>query len=124
MHSYDTDVSPPGPFIEVMVTNTVRGITHPLKAKLDTGAAISVLPDSAVEALRLIPRGEVMLSGYDNVSTVRSTYYVNVEMAGFHLPFLEVVSSPRKDMLLGRDVLNHFTLILRGKDLTFELRDP
>jgi hypothetical protein len=37
---------------------------------------------------------------------------------------VEIAASPRQDVLLGRDVLNHFILTLNGKDLTFELRDP
>jgi len=37
---------------------------------------------------------------------------------------LEVVSAPRSDVLLGRDVLNQFNISLRGKDLTFEIEDP
>lgn len=28
------------------------------------------------------------------------------------------------EIALGRNALNHFTITLKGKDLTFELRDP
>jgi hypothetical protein len=43
---------------------------------------------------------------------------------GYTLQDIEVTASPRRDVLLGRDVLNHFILTLNGKDLTFDLKDP
>jgi hypothetical protein len=51
-------------------------------------------------------------------------YYVALEVTGYHISMVEGTTSPRRDVLLGRDVLNHFTLTLNGKDLTFELQDP
>jgi hypothetical protein len=52
------------------------------------------------------------------------TYLVIIEVEGYRLEGIEVIASPIKDHLLGRNVLNHFTITLKGKDLSFEIADP
>lgn len=124
MHRYNTDVVPPAAFIQVQVTNPTTGASHPLSAKLDTGASMSVLPDEVVEQLRLPPRSEARFYAYDGSSSVRKTFLIELEMEEYHISPLEVTSSRRGDMLLGRDVLNQFIITFNGKDLTFEIIDP
>jgi predicted aspartyl protease len=91
---------------------------------LDTGASVSVLPKSAVESLGLDPKGEGRFRGYDGFWSTRSLYYISIEVEGLRLSSIRVTASERPDMLLGRDVLNHFILTLDGKALTFEMVDP
>jgi predicted aspartyl protease len=124
MHRYETRVRPPAPFLEIQVMHPVTGVTHQWPAKLDTGAALTILPQALVDALALSPKGEATIYGYDGMATVRPIYYVNLQVAGYNLSSVRVSTSKRSDVLLGRDVLNHFILTLNGKDLTFELQDP
>jgi predicted aspartyl protease len=121
---YDTQVMPPAPLIKTQVINLLTGETSYLPGKLDTGAAMTVIPKDIVSALHLEQMGDVLCQGYDGVETLRPLYYVALEVTGYHFPIVEVMASPRRDVLLGRDVLNHFILTLNGKDLTFELQDP
>jgi len=121
---YETRVIPPAPFVETQVINPLTGETSHLPGKLDTGAAMTVIPTDVVSALHLEQMGDVLCQGYDGIETPRPLYYVALEVAGYHIPMVEVTVSPRRDVLLGRDVLNHFILTLNGKDLTFELQDP
>lgn len=85
---------------------------------------MTVIPRDIVTALHLEQMGDVLCQGYDGVETPRPLYYVALEVIDYHIPMVEVTVSPRQDVLLGRDVLNHFILTLDGKDLTFELQDP
>jgi len=124
MPRYNAQVTPPAAFVRVQITNPSTGASHSLPGKLDTGASISVIPDEVVEALSLPPRGEARFYAFDGRSSVRQTYYVGVELEGHRTPLLEVTSSARGDMLLGRDILNQFIITLNGKDLTFEIEDP
>ncbi len=124
MPRYNTQVAPPAAFVQVRITNPSTGASYPLPAKLDTGASVSVIPDEVVEALSLPPRGEARFYAFDGRSSVRQTYYIGVELEEHHISLLEVTSSARQDMLLGRDVLNRFIVTLNGKDLTFEIEDP
>jgi len=117
-------MDPPAPYLPVTVVNPDTGAGIELQAKLDSGAAMSVLPQTAVTRLNLEPMGEVLASGFDRKVTVLPTYDVTFEVEGYSIQDVEVTVSPRKDALLGRDVLNHFVITLDGKNLTFELKDP
>ena len=124
MLRYETRVMPPAPFVKTQVINPLTEETSDLPGKLDTGAAMTVIPKNIVPALNLKQMGDVLCQGYDGVETLRPLYYVALEVTGYHIPMVEVTASPRQDVLLGRDVLNHFILTLNGKNLTFELQDP
>lgn len=124
MPPYDTSVEPAAAYLTVQVTNPNTGATTSLPAKLDTGAAISVLPQTTVVALTLDPTGDIWAAGYDGKLTLLPTYIVTFKAEGYAFADVEVTVAPRKDALLGRDVLNHFILTLNGKNLNFELQDP
>jgi len=124
MPHYDMRMRPPAAVIEIQVIDLVSGTAEHVPAKLDTGAAISVLPRTTVETLQLIQRSEAAFYGHDGVLTMRPTYYVGIEVAGYRIPVVEVASSRRTDILLGRDVLNRFIVTFNGKDIAFEMRDP
>lgn len=85
---------------------------------------MSVLPQTVVAELALEPTGDVLASGYDRKVTLLPTYSVTFEVESYTIQDVEVTVSPRKDVLLGRDVLNHFILTLDGKNLSFDLQDP
>ena len=85
---------------------------------------MSVLPQTAVADLALEPTGDILASGYDRRVALLPTYSVTFGIEDYTFQDIEITVSPRKDVLLGRDVLNYFILTLNGKDLTFDLKDP
>jgi len=124
MPRYDTGIVPPAAFVQVQVTNPTTDASYRLSAKLDTGASVSVIPNKVVKVLSLPPRSEALFYAFDGGSSVRPIFHIDLEIEGCHLSLLEVTSSRRKDMLLGRDVLNQFIVTFDGKDLTCEIIDP
>ncbi len=124
MYSYDASERPPVAVAMVQVTDPTTGRQTSLPGKLDTGAAMSVLPTATVTALGLTARGDVWVAGYDDRATRLPVYFVTLEVAGCTIEMLRVTEASRRQMLLGRDVLNHFVATLDGKNLTFDLVDP
>ena len=124
VYSYSHQVRPPAPYLEVEVVNPDSGMSRRLPAKIDTGASASVIPESLADDLELVPAGERLCFGYDGRSSIRPIYFGIIMVADETLEGVRLIATPRTDLLLGRDVLNEFNLILRGKDLTFEIVDP
>ena len=125
MFLYDSDFSPPAPALEVIVRHPkTAGLKTEVRAQLDPGSDISVLPESAAQAIGLQRDGELEVEGYDGLVARVQLCIVTLEVAGEMLPPMSVVVMPRSLAILGRDALNHFILTLNGKDLTFELQDP
>jgi len=122
MWSYNPTVSPPAPFLDVLLRSFVDvtlALTAP--AKIDTGADITAIPETTIEQLRLRPRSEISVAGYDDRMITVHTYFVILEMAQARFRPIEVVTTPAPYVLLGRDVLNYFYTRLNGPDLTFDL---
>jgi hypothetical protein len=122
MWVYDRSVCPPAPFVDIHVFPPLSSAWgQPLRAKLDTAADISCIPADLVEQLDLLPARIVPVEGYDGIQTMVYTYIVAVEVTNARFRHLEVVTTPEKYALLGRDVLNNFYVQLNGPDLTFHM---
>ena len=122
MWDYGRDVDPPAPFVDIYVCSPLSpALGRPLRAKLDTAADISCIPADLVELLRLLPARTIPVEGYDGIQTMVYTYIVTLEVTNARFRHLEVVTTPEKYALLGRDVLNNFYVQLNGPDLTFHM---
>jgi len=125
MLPYDSAFNPPAPVLEIVVGRPqATHIETRVRAQVDPGSDITVLPESVAEALGLQRAGDLETEGYDGIVTRWPLCVVTLTVADVTLPPMSVVVMPRSLAILGRDVLNHFILILNGKDLTFELQDP
>lgn len=122
MWPYDRDIEPPAPFLEVLAYPPEHpDIRRSIRAKLDTGADISAIPESLIEALNLQPESLVLIEGYDCQKVTLPTYHVGLVVAQVQFHRQEVIVFPETYVLLGRDVLNHFYVRLNGPELTFDL---
>ena len=125
MPAYDAAFSPPAPIADVTIAHPVTAAKRlVLRGKLDTGADITVIPQRLVGQLGFSPKGRVWTRGYDGTYAQRPVYYVRLTLEGFNLAAVRCIAADRADVLLGRNVLNRFIIILDGKNLTFELKDP
>ena len=125
MPAYDRAFNPPAPVADVTVANPVTTNRRSvLRGKMATGADITVIPERLVVPLGISPKGRVWTRGYDGTYTQRAVYYVRLTLEDFVLATVRCIATNRGDVLLGRNVLNRFLVILDGKNLTFELTDP
>ena len=123
MPAYDASFNPPAPVVDVAIINPVRRSEFSiLRGKLDTGADITVIPEQLVGQLGIRPKGRVWTRGYDGTYVHRLVYYVRLKLEKFELKSVRCIASDRSDVLLGRNVLNRFYIILDAKRLTFELK--
>jgi predicted aspartyl protease len=121
----DVLLHPPGPVVNVLVRPMRRANpARTIQGELDTGADISVIPESLAFELQLKRKESVLMYGYDESPTQRPVYRVDLEILGYTLRAIRVVAAPRSTLLLGRDVLAHFIITLDGKAQTFEMVDP
>jgi Aspartyl protease len=117
MPSYDaSDFDPPAPVARVVLHHPHSGATvSDVSLLLDTGADVTLLPRTAVERLGvpLLPEQRYELIGFDG-----SKSFAPVVM--LDLLFLRRVFRGRYLLIeaergiLGRDILNHVTLLLDG----------
>ena len=108
-----------------MVAHPVHGVhRRTLRGKLDCGAAITVIPERLVTQLALTPRGYTWTRTFDGKTSRRLVFYVRLRVEAFEIPIVRCVAANRATVLVGRNVLNRFLLLLDGKNLSFDLQDP
>lgn len=121
-HDYSRDLFPPALLLPIKVCTAGTTEKTECRAKVDTGADISVLPESIRRELRLPPRGFAQVRGImDKKLKTVPTYSIIVYIAESRPVEVEVISAMRRDFLMGRDVLNRFVLFADGPGLSFDL---
>jgi predicted aspartyl protease len=121
--AYDGSFTPPAPVADVTVGHPVSSATSgALRGKLDTGADLTVIPESLVPQLALSARADVWARGYDGTFSKRPVYYVRLRLGGHELPAIRCIAADRRNVLVGRNVLNRFVINLDGRNLRFEVQ--
>jgi hypothetical protein len=126
VHSYDAEqFKPPAPALKVKVSKPFSTFSVERKGKIDCGADKTVIPLFLVWRLELVPAREVTVCGFRNREGRKTpTFYVDISIGELKFDFLEVISAPRENILIGRDILNSLKILLDGKNLSFEISDP
>ncbi len=91
-------------------------------AKIDTGAEVTIIPDSVRRGLNLKARGRLRTKGpFDAGWQSRPTYNVHLSIKDCISLEIKVLSAPRRHCLIGRDLLNRLVLHADGPAGEFEL---
>ena len=123
MPAFDRSFTPPAAVASVVETHPVSSATSGmLRGKLDTGADLTVIPESLVPQLALRARAFVWARGYDGTFSQRPAYYIRFSLEGYELPVVRCIAADRQNVLVGRNVLNRFVITLDGRNLRFELQ--
>lgn len=121
MWQYDQTEEPPAPFIDLLLRHPEQpDQSLSIRAKIDTGADISALPDRLIAQLNLPITGKLLVRGYEGRSQEVTAYAVHIEIDSARFRVYEVLATHESHALLGRDILNYFYLRLNGPELTMD----
>src|SRR5262245_45737149 len=125
-YAFLTQLEPPAPFVHLILRNQVSGAeVRDVPAQLDTAADRTVLRESLVRTLTLPQVGNIKLGGFGGVTYTLPVYAVVLGVHDFATQTLKVASHSEESwVLLGRDVLNRFRIVLDGPRLALELDEP
>jgi len=126
MTLYDTSFDPPAIMLPVIVSGVVR--RRPLikvSALIDTGADVTAVPNIVVEKLGLYPIGRLIVEDASGVKSPTFTYEARLALPTKPVKKMEVVPTPYSFVILGRDWLQDYYLLLDGPGQQFHLSsDP
>jgi hypothetical protein len=122
-YRYVNRLSPPAPFINVVVRCPDTDFrTNELPALLDFGADRSVLPRPVVNALELAEDGSESFLGFAGEIVKLPLFLVEFCIHDLTPVQVRAVVGEREDyILLGRDVLNTLRVLLDGPQLALEI---
>lgn len=123
MPAYDASLfDPPAPVARISLRNPETHETQSdIPMVIDTGADMTFIPRVAAVNLNLIfaPGEGYKLKAFDGTSSVARAVRADMLFLGRTLKGLYLVRD--SDIgILGRDVLNHFVILLDGPDLSWE----
>ena len=122
-YNYNQQLTPPAPFVHVTLQPPGWGTAvSQVPALLDTAADITVIPARVAEELELVPLDEIPVGGFDGRVTVVERFLIQLALRQFDPLVIRVVASRDEPyVLLGRDVLNRYRILLDGPQLRLEL---
>lgn len=124
-YTYNSQVQPPAPFVLVTLRNpSTEAEVRNVPAQLDIGADRTVLPLETTRTLALKVVGGVTVVGFGSGPYEAPLFSVELGIHTLPVHRLEVVASPAEPwILLGRDVLNSYRLVLDGPKLALEIEN-
>jgi hypothetical protein len=122
-YRYNQQIEPPAPFVHVTLMRPVGKETiTDLPAQLDTAADRTVIPLDLMAELGVVPLDEIPVLGFGGIISNVPTCLVRLSLRDEDPVVLKVFASRGEPhILLGRDILNRYRVLLDGPRLLLEL---
>ncbi len=118
-HAYDATRHPPAPVLQARLGRPGQDPAVLLAFLVDTGADISVVPEVVARELRLPATSQISVRGVAGTLRSARVYAGEVETGGVR-SLVEVVGIG-DEALIGRDLLNRWTLTLHGPQRVLDI---
>lgn len=118
-YSYNSDYMPSAPFVDV--TLSTHGADSPIievEAQIDSASDNTAIPAAILTRLDAENTDTQIMRGIDEKPTLVDLYSVTVTLANQRYTVDAVELKQGKTVILGRDILNYFSITLDGPSLT------
>lgn len=119
-HAYDTSFDPPAAVLPIRVSAPGSEAGTLLRALVDTGADLCVVPERLADEIGLPAVSQVLVRGFGGVYRPAVLYAATLEY-GKIMSVCEVLALG-DEALVGRDLLRRLTLLLDGPLQILEVR--
>jgi hypothetical protein len=125
-YRYANQVHPPAPFVNIALRCPATGTSVAAAvAQLDFGADRTVLTGPLVSALGLVEDGRAQFQGFAGEIIELPLFLVEIQIHDFPSHLVRIVLGEHEPyMLLGRDVLNRYRIVLDGPNQALEIEGP
>lgn len=122
-YRYNQQISPPAPFIHVTLARPDGTVaTAELPAQLDTAADISAVPATVIAHLGLVQFDSIQIAAFGGILRTTPSFLVQLTVRACEPVIIKVVGSFEESyILLGRDVLNRYRILLDGPREVLEI---
>jgi predicted aspartyl protease len=113
----------PAPFVHATIRCPQTGArTEEVPAQVDTGAETSILPGALARSLGLAQMGAVSVAGFGGLVSTVPTFSAEIAIRSLEPVLVKVLASEGEEfVILGRDVLNRFRIVLDGPRSALEI---
>lgn len=115
--NYSSTENPSVPLVPVTV-ETYFGKKEDAIGKIDTGAAITIIPEKFLEKLEMKKSGTTIVGGPFSNPQLRDTYEIYLIINNIKFDLMSVIAAPRLNVLLGRDLLNILNMEFDSRNKT------
>jgi predicted aspartyl protease len=121
VYYYDHTFDPPAPVLILQVSSPLIWAPVATKVLLDSGADITVLPQTIVSQLQLRQVDLLQVYDFDGIPLERPAYSALVKIETSQPQIIRVISGKWDYGLVGRDMLNQWKVVLDGPKGSFEI---
>ena len=123
-YKYSKNFNPPAPVIEISVSAPLSKDAISLRALIDSGADITVVPERIVSQLKLRRVDSALTTGFGKGVMEAAVYAATLSVEGILKPKIyRFLSWSENYVLLGRDLLNQLVTVLNGPNEELKLRN-
>lgn len=123
VYPYDiNNFNSPAPVLEVCLSSPLsQGEVIKIPALLDSGADMTVIPQNIAQQLQLKYVDEISVAGYDGIAQKVFVYSAKIIFDNLGDFIIRVITSGGEHALVGRDILNKWSVLLKGRNKIFEI---